>query len=1655
METKLLTLREYSLSYNQLFTETEVKRDYILDDIEELSANDAKLIIIEGNQGIGKSNLLLQFANRHKSDCLTYFINPAFRLTFKLDYLMEDLGKQMLFLNTAEPPEDELSITEGIFNKLILDLIKTPKRKNKPIFFILDGLDQIDKSDIELLKSALHNLPWGANYFYFIVSGDLEKLKNILPGSATNKAKTIRVPRFSIDETSRFFGFSQENQNEYIKEIYATWKGHPEQLSQVKRILDSGIDLKDFLLKDDIREKNDLLEVEWNQSSVKDLGFNSDIIKMISIIALDDNTRSIVKIADIIQTNEASLNIQINDVSFLMIKNGEVSFVSSSYRQFVANKLLKYESNVSSLLIEYFTQKEGIDSVVSLPTLFEKKKEWSRIIDLLSIDNLGLIISSSKSFAEINKQLNFGFTASNNLKKSFNDILKFSLYRSSVKGLQRSDARESQIEAYIALDKQEEAFSLISNAVLKEDRLKMLIWYVKESKIRKKNVDNLVIKDIEDLLIEIDPDYLKENLVDIVTGLAHFLPEKAVQLIEKASGVKSEKGSLEWLLGYVAMVINKNKAEDGVKATSKNDERSVNEVLDKFSKSIGYGINDINENDIMEAVSKIENVSDRLYMIRTWIKKNSDVSNIHEIIDFALSLLLQSSSIVKPTTTMLLDIASPIQNLRSRELVETLINRIDDLMLSISTPTCDKIRLQILIIEVIIKYDSERSNQRAFELFSYVEDLSDFSLKTEALSYCWTLVKRLEQDPNINSSDFILEEDFIKKEIISAFVELLRSTSDHYKETKNTIEVLADTDVSFALELSEMLNTVERRSYAVLNCIKTHVDKDIETWNIVQIQSAVSSIEIDTIYTKAIVAIFDAAYDQRDIARNFRTKIKDLLPLIDKALGNTVKCYLLTKAILLLRLEPKECTVPILRYDKLIEKLKKFQLNFWNKIDSPWEKISVGYSMCSELAEYDSSLANEYFIKAKLQAQECLIDNRTHAAAFIHSIRLMIRVFCGMLIKDKNYSYEKISGLISHLPSQSEQAELWSELAVRANLVGASIMTEDIVNNKILPIIENYKKGKEQFYYCYIVKVSATAIYLAQPATLELYLDSIPANEKEDIVSSICYVILTKGHDSDPYDDDIGSSKFTYQDAINYLELLNKIESDHILFHHIRNLCHIGKTYSTNFVREQKTEIKQRLLILINSKFPNKKTGINHYGYAIVAEACVQHFSLDHSNSTPYQKVFEDLNSRVSDIPNTADRSFVFSILSSECEHKKKKLDFLNSAFEEANKILSTREKIQMYENALKTASKFAPDIFNDRIKQIREEIFKLDESEMFPTFRKLIDLAFKHDKPLAQRLISSLDTDPGRIKLSEPATDHFEKLDLEKSVLSDYSQFNKIKNRRHMGSIAWKMLGQLNSDKRNTREVDQTIQILRTASRVPFMYSAPLFEFFLQNAIKHDNSANTLLPLLYTSTYYNAELCYRLICSISNKNSSSLAYRNTESDSTYFVRAGHRNEAFEFLGKIMKVSGSMEIYIIDPYFSEKDVHLLKSISEWCYGSNITVITSTENNGDFSRFAYYSAWATISSEEPPQTLFIRVSALTPGSSNMKSPFHDRWIIMYDKLSGINLGTSINSIGNKASRISSIDTAEVQSIHDALIIPLAKEKVREHEGKRMLYETFDF
>src|SRR5208283_5900478 len=76
----------------------EVNREHLLETIQTIFEGDNNFVTTEGDEGIGKTTLLAQFARRHATNALSLFIKPTSRLAYSPDYLRLVLSEQLYWV---------------------------------------------------------------------------------------------------------------------------------------------------------------------------------------------------------------------------------------------------------------------------------------------------------------------------------------------------------------------------------------------------------------------------------------------------------------------------------------------------------------------------------------------------------------------------------------------------------------------------------------------------------------------------------------------------------------------------------------------------------------------------------------------------------------------------------------------------------------------------------------------------------------------------------------------------------------------------------------------------------------------------------------------------------------------------------------------------------------------------------------------------------------------------------------------------------------------------------------------------------------------------------------------------------------------------------------------------------------------------------------------------------------------------------------------------------------------------------------------------------------------------------------------------------------------------------------------------------------------
>lgn len=157
--------------------------------------------------------------------------------------------------------------------------------------------------------------------------------------------------------------------------------------------------------------------------------------------------------------------------------------------------------------------------------------------------------------------------------------------------------------------------------------------------------------------------------------------------------------------------------------------------------------------------------------------------------------------------------------------------------------------------------------------------------------------------------------------------------------------------------------------------------------------------------------------------------------------------------------------------------------------------------------------------------------------------------------------------------------------------------------------------------------------------------------------------------------------------------------------------------------------------------------------------------------------------------------------------------------------------------------------------------------------------------------------------------------------------------------------------------------------------------------------------------------------------------------------------EAIKDIGDWIKNETIDYLKIVDPYFDEKFLCLLKEVPQ---GTRVQIILSKSNKNeafkDETERLFKKMWLSICDQKPPETHVYIFS--TP---SRRTPIHSRFIFTKEK--GLVLGTSFNGFGSKESYINYVDL-EAKDSYEQVINNLVVNTPLEFKGEKLRLDIFD-
>ena len=1612
----------------------EICRDHLLETFERVFAGAVDLLVIEGEEGIGKTTLLSQFARRYPKRVISSFVTPMRRYGYDANAIRQDYSAQILSIldpRRSVSPDDG---GDGILERLIQELKRRHGRDS--FYFILDGLTDI--ADPVLRSDVANLLPIGHG-FRVIVSGEAILLPPQFKDS--ERTKTTLAVNFSLTEVQHYFadlGLSDAN----AREIYQLCgNGVPASLASVRRSLLAGVDVN-RLRGSGIR---DLFEQEWQQTVTDPIAE-----RIVAVVAHSRHRLTVPDLGEILRVGDDVVFDCLGRIPFLRLDTDEsfVSFISGAFGDFAADKLSRTKATVIDQLVDHVLEKgksERTQAVDSVPGYLQELGKPRDVISFLSPDYFSSLLERSESFTPLRRQFKIGIDVAAQLQQD-GDLLRFGLQSSAIREISAAQVSRSEIEALVTTDQGLEAISMAANCPLREDRLQLLAVAARCEQERGTPVGEEVLDQIRQLHGQIDAKSLGDKAIDIAADLFPCCPDLAISLIEESSGSDDDENELD--IAYVRLSIAT--AVRQAAGTSDQDDletirrRIRNPRLRGFTSALSGRVQ--SAGDVIAEADNLETASDKLYILRKWATEYSLREDAADVAEYGLRTLVETTEYA-PNARVLRELSTPLVHLKVPGRAQSLVRSFDGQRSTVDEqgPTEEVVRLHLNLAVAESVYDMEACTNRLIDVYLSVHQLPDLSTKSSCLARLLSALKVVDTSGEIERKEDL--GSLTSDELQTSMTELLKHTAEQVDVTRRIIDALAAVDIGRAFAVADALNTAARREEALLLAIDGALENDADGVDLERVRAACDRLHEreskDHVATTVAEHLARRGSSGQDaiVESGFQIFRELVFSVSDPMERCRVLCLLDALAEKGLYNPP----------DALRVELSKRIDEALAQVEPGWQKIETGFRVARSYAERHRTLATRYLGDAEAERKTTAFSSFSSEWTYQACLRLAIRAFAGQL----GHGYEPkedistLGRLIDRLPGTCLRAQLWGELAMRLYLGQHSDDGNRVVSEHIVPLIELMPMGP----------VRATTIVAVSPAlyrnhkTTALHLFNTIEDYQHDTALMTCAAFILERHiPSDPYEAHKNGYEVKFQDAVDVAELANEIGRDKLVYVLIVALADTlsSSRLSRKYTRQQVADLIGRIEQLICSKLPDQHN-IQHNGYAIASRAQILRIG------RASEKSWRDVIQRARSIPNKADRAFVMSIIGEVIPARETNLR--ETVFIEAMNITDTipctYDRLVRLNDLAKMMAWKCPHLAKKCLSEAISGFGTSSDDVDAHVFRNMVDTAFKCDPEFAGSLVSLVDDDPARAMARHEMKRRLETLHVKKAIIDGPETWDQFElGISDLARSAWLALGSLNAGRANTARMEQLRPALCAAGRYPLRDGFPILAWVIENAVRRFSGSpqsRATIRVMFDATVRATELAEvaGATASVAVRRGRSLA-TTPPSEKQIVVKRGQRRRAEEFVRSWLERSASGHVYICDQYFGPKELDLLMLIQSVVPTMKVAILTSLNCHKQRTIVslseAYRTGWQEISDQRPPTAEIVIVGLEESG----KSPIHDRSILT--EHSGISLGTSWNSLGlTQESTLTVLTHREASELSERVGQFLVARK-GEYANERLLYET---
>lgn len=1593
---------------------------------------DNTIVCLTGEEGVGMTTFLSQFARKHGNNCVSYFYNGFDHIQLDSEVMEGDITEQLFwFANKCSCPP-EVKHVNNIYTKVLRQLRQS---QDGVMYFVFDGFDEIPSEHKENICKLIEKLQW--EKAHFLLSGQKEQIEGLFKQTRKWSISEVPLLRFSEADTNEYFTrVNPDLSKEQLFELYKISRGNASRMNNLRiKYLCNG--RMNELMNADIDANSDL-----NQEDFERICEDRDpaVIPLFTLLAYAEfefNIDFAAQVLEITPENVKALAEHYSD--YIHIKdNDNICLRTVVFRKYLCERLQGYKRDVELRqirVLEGMTVGEGY--AMALPSLYRSTGLNDNLIKYLNADNIQRILAEGHSQAVLNVQCRFGYEACAAVPtKHLSSQFRYSLNKAASREIERNELWDYEISALIAVGQHAKALALAHTVYLSEERLKCYLLIARKHDGLSPD-DYAVLKDnIRQLVEEIRFEDIPEKSMELAKLLLPIDYKAAIGIVDRINKAHQEDINTDKIFSQFSLFEPIDPEEDEARrdlARSKIQDTGLREFVDATENLFKKDEVDT----FLDELKRLPNYAQQLRLLRYWLPAHKDKEDVGKVVLEALRLIVADSDTDMPKARELNDIVRLMGTMTKEQMEEGLryINSLGD---TIMRPTSDYVDVMITVIEGCRDVLPEKSQALLETLYIYVDDLKDEGLWLTCTAKLLGHFDRLGDAHIVGQT--IGTKDQLRSELKEKASQLFLATAYHMKVVEGPIAALVCTEPELIETFIAQVNTAERRSRAYSYAAEqylVHVEPE--------------KLDLDYFFrllTKAEIKRGDCG--------------KPLIILTNKLLTGenynhaALLPFVKTHVKFVDRLEDVwlQCTICMRLYrwadrhfpdDSFVDNVKGRMLSWWEAINQRQIKIERGFNIAKFLARRSKDEAEQMIARCSELRHQSLLTSSSCVEAFYncHSLyvnSLITLISLGICDEQTLQAFKEEE---NDLVSESERACMWGKIALAYHIAGNEELFKS-VGDQFLPTDYSRFSPDEQKWL--IFQISPT-LYLRSQLKFFTLLDEYDDVFRDLCLKRVCTFVISKK--LDVMELDIRTTyELTYSDFNDLNTLIDHMTNENEIFQIVEVIARSLRT--TNRIldplsTQQKNVVHSTTLAIVERKYP-APGGISHDGYKIACQAILEYTLRGFTTS---KKEFWD--KKIQSVDNKADRAFLYFYIAPFFNKYPDKEDFLRRGIEVTKDVHFAFDRVSRLDMAF---TECAINNLGILMPTVVEEAFhslKMDGTE--EQYEELLDTIHQYKPELAEKVMMKLDQDPARVYNKKKLQYHLESVKRIAKAGKNIATVREL-NRDEQRKFFEERLKNLQNGKEQILAVEEVF-----ALTISYLYNnaltdaMPAIHYLLKTISqrqKMSKNCKDLLLSMHQVIRYNLRVVLALASDTKERMEQvNSMFGSAPATPEGFIGLGEYQKGVDYLLHWYQECGYVELTIIDPHFRPSDLSVIKLLAD---ENNDLKIRILAHKGNFSDDDFISEWRKVSAgvKTPIQVILVKYVGKSYGG-----PIHDRYWICVDDENDKRVGISLNSIsglGQRESCIQPIDDAKaLYALHS--FSRYASKKIKRVEERELEYDDF--